>query len=301
MLLIIVEAAICYSSLFAASSIRFYGAGGLEYAHGEVFSLSISSSLVALLIILVMLAMGLYQAQRREVIWNVLNRITTAFIVTSLILSIVFFMFPQMYFSRGLFVLTLIISFVGIVAARLMFEVWVDKHTLNKKVLILGVGDKAEWISNLRRRSDQRGISIAGFYEPNSEEICVDDNRVISTNMPLDEYVLENGIDEIVVAMSERRGKFPTKELINCRLSGVEIIELPTFLERQMSRVYIELLDPSWIIFSNGFKQNGLKSMTTRAFDIFVSFSMLILINFMKCDTILIRYQQPLIVYQLLI
>ena len=252
-LLALVEAAICYMSLFAASVIRFYDLGGVSYAESEVGSIQVRSVLVSVLILLVMLAMGLYQAQRREIIWNVLNRITTAFIVASLTLSIIFFMFPGMYFGRGLFVLTLIISFIGIVSARIIFESWVDKHSLNKKVLVLGVGEKAQWVNNLRRRSDQRGINIDGFYSPNNEDAQVDENRVISTELSIDQYVLENGIDEIVVAMSERRQNFPAKELINCRLSGVDIIELPTFLERQMSRVYIELLDPSWIIFSDGF------------------------------------------------
>lgn len=274
-LLVLFQALVCYVSLFAASSIRFYELGGLEYARGEVYSLHASSLLVAILIIVVMLAMGLYQAQRREIIWNVLNRITTAFIVASLVLSIIFFMFPEMYFGRGLFVLTLLIAFIGVVFTRLIFESWVDKHNLNKKVLILGVGDKAKWVNNLRRRADQRGISIAGFYNPASEEICVDENRVISADMPLDEYVLKNNIDEIVVAMTERRRKFPAKELINCRLSGVDVIELPTFLERQMSRVYTELLDPSWIIYSDGFKRSGFKALTTRGFDIFASLTML--------------------------
>ena len=276
-LLALVEATICYLSLFAASSIRFYGQGGLAYAHGEVFSLPASSALVAALVVLIMLAMGLYQAQRREVIWNVLNRITTAFIVVSLVLSIIFFMFPEMYFGRGLFVLTLFISFVGIVFARLIFASWVDKHKLNRKVLILGIGEKAGWVDNLRRRSDRRGITIAGFYGLDTESRSIDEKSVINTDLPLDEYVLQNGIDEIVVAMTERRQTFPTKELINCRLSGVDVIELPTFLERQMSRVYIELLDPSWIIFSDGFRQNGLKAMSTRAFDIFASLFMLLL------------------------
>jgi sugar transferase (PEP-CTERM system associated) len=256
--------------------IRFYDAGGIQYAKDELVSIQASSALISVLVVLVMLAMGLYQAQRREVIWNVLNRITTAFIVASLALSIIFFMFPDMYFGRGLFVLSLFISFVGIVFARVVFESWVDKHTMNKKVLVLGVGEKAEWINNLRRRSDQRGISIVGFYSPNSEEMHVDEDRVISTELSLDEYVLQNGIDEIIVAMTERRQEFPAKELINCRLSGVDVIELPTFLERQMSRVYVELLDPSWIIFSDGFRQNALKSISTRAFDIFASLLMLI-------------------------
>ena len=275
-LLVLVEAAICYASLFAASSIRYYNYGGLEHARGEIVSLQASSILVAVLTVLVMLAMGLYQAQRREVIWNVLNRITTAFIVVSLFLSIVFFMFPQMYFGRGIFVLTLVISFVGVVTTRLIFATWVDKHKLNKKVLRLGVGEKAGWINNLRRRSDQRGITIAGFYSLNSEEVCVDEKRIISTEQSLDEYVLENGIEEIVVAVDERRQQFPTNELMNCRLSGVDVIELQTFLERQMSRVYVELLDPSWIIFSDGFRQNTLKAISTRVFDILASLTMLI-------------------------
>ncbi|MDW3095273.1 MAG: TIGR03013 family PEP-CTERM/XrtA system glycosyltransferase [Gammaproteobacteria bacterium] len=276
-LLIIVEALICYLSLFAASTIRFYNDGGIQYAKGELLSIQASSVLVAVLVVIVMLAMGLYQAQRREVIWNVLNRITTAFIVASLVLSIIFFMFPDMYFGRGLFVLTLFISFIGIVFARVIFESWVDKHTLNRRVLVLGVGENAKWVNNLRRRADQRGISIVGFYGAESEEISVDEDRVISTNQSLDEYVLDNGVEEIVVAMGERRQKFPAKELINCRLSGVDVIELPTFLERQMSRVYVELLDPSWIIFSDGFRQNTLKSISTRAFDVLASLLMLIL------------------------
>ncbi len=275
-LLILVEAAICYLSLFAASSIRFYDVGGIQYAKGELLSIQASSILTAILVVLVMLAMGLYQAQRREVIWNVLNRITTAFIVASLVLSIIFFMFPDMYFGRGLFVLTLFISFVGIVIARVIFESWVDKHTMNKKVLVLGVGEKAEWVNNLRRKADQRGVSIVGFFSPGSEDVRVDEDRVISTELSLDEFVLQNGVEEIIVAMGERRQKFPAKELINCRLSGVSVIELPTFLEKQMSRVYVELLDPSWIIFSDGFRQNALKSIGTRTFDIFASLLMLI-------------------------
>ncbi len=271
-----VEALICYMSLFAASTIRFYNDGGIQYAKVELLSIQASSVLVAVLVVIVMLAMGLYQAQRREVIWNVLNRITTAFIVASLVLSIIFFMFPDMYFGRGLFVLTLFISFIGIVFARVVFESWVDRHTLNKRVLVLGVGEKAEWVNNLRRRADQRGVSIVGFYAPESEEVSVDEDRVISTDLSLDEYVLENGVEEIIVAMGERRQKFPAKELINCRLSGIDVIELPTFLERQMSRVYVELLDPSWIIFSDGFRQNTLKAISTRAFDILASLLMLI-------------------------
>ena len=276
MLLALVEACICYVSLPIAAYIRFYEAGGIDFAVETVGSIGLRSLLVSAVIIIVMLAMGLYQAQRRENIWNILNRITTAYIVASLILSITFYMFPVVYFGRGMFVMTLIISYLGIISTRVAFEIWLDQHALNKKVLVLGAGRKAAWINGLRRKADRRGVTIVGYFKLDHENTCVSDDLVITTDQPLDEFVLKNGIEEVVVAVTNRRKNFPANELINCRLSGVDVVELPTFLERQMAKVYIELLDPSWIIFSSGFRQGMIKAVGVRALDLFASLLLLI-------------------------
>ncbi len=276
LLLALVEACICYVSLPIAAYIRFYEAGGIDFAVETVGSIGLRSLLVSAVIIIVMLAMGLYQAQRRENIWNILNRITTAYIVASLILSITFYMFPVVYFGRGMFVMTLIISYLGIISTRVAFEIWLDQHALNKKVLVLGAGRKAAWINGLRRKADRRGVTIVGYFKLDHENTCVSDDLVITTDQPLDEFVLKNGIEEVVVAVTNRRKNFPANELINCRLSGVDVVELPTFLERQMAKVYIELLDPSWIIFSSGFRQGMIKAVGVRALDLFASLLLLI-------------------------
>lgn len=277
-LLAIIEACICYVSLPLASYIRFYEEGGLAYANETIGSIEWRSLLVAVVFFIVMLAMGLYQAQRRENIWNILNRATTAYIVGSLVLSIIFYMYPVVYFGRGLFVLTLIISFLGIVFTRIAFESWLDEHVLHKKVLVLGAGKKASWINRLRRKADRRGVKIVGYFKLPHEDICIDEELIIMTSQKLDQYVLEHGIEEIVVAVTDRRQNFPASELMNCRLSGVDVVELPTFLERQMAKVYIELLDPSWIIFSNGFRQGAVKAVGVRAMDLFAS-SLLLLVT----------------------
>ena len=276
-LLALVEAGICYVSLPLASYIRFYDVGGVTYAQNSIGAIELRSLLVAVVFVVVMLAMGLYQAQRRENIWNILNRVTTAYIVGSLVLSIIFYMYPVVYFGRGLFVLTLVISFVGIISTRIAFESWLDEHALNKKVLVLGAGKKAAWINGLRRKADRRGVSIVGYYRLGHENISVTEELVIATDQKLDDYVLENGVEEVVVAVTDRRQNFPAKELMNCRLSGVDVVELPTFLERQMAKVYIELLDPSWIIFSNGFRQGVIKAVGVRALDLFASVVLLLL------------------------
>ena len=74
-LLAMVEAGICYVSLPLASYIRFYDVDGLAYAQNTIGAIGLRSLLVAAVFVVVMLAMGLYQAQRRENIWNILNRV----------------------------------------------------------------------------------------------------------------------------------------------------------------------------------------------------------------------------------
>ena len=77
---------------------------------------------------------------------------------------------------------------------------------------------------------------------------------------PISELPPEAQIDEIVVAMDDRRQQFPLKELLDCRLAGMEIIELATFLERETGKVYLDMLIPSWMIFgASGFRRDVLR------------------------------------------
>jgi lipopolysaccharide/colanic/teichoic acid biosynthesis glycosyltransferase len=94
--------------------------------------------------------------------------------------------------------------------------------------------------------------------------------------MSLHELISKYDIDEIVVALSDRRNSLPLKELMDARLKGVKIVELVTFLERQLGKIYTNLLNPSWIIFSVGFKQDSFRYLTKRIFDLVASAVLLI-------------------------
>src|SRR5690606_25724570 len=84
------------------------------------------------------------------------------------------------------------------------------------------------------------------------------------------EFVKKHRIDEIVVAMDDRRSGFPVKDLLECRLSGVAVVDLLTFLERETGKVKVDLLNPAWLIFSEGFSvKQGHK--LSRLFDLVVS------------------------------
>jgi sugar transferase (PEP-CTERM system associated) len=76
--------------------------------------------------------------------------------------------------------------------------------------------------------------------------------------------------------MDDRRLSFPMEQLLECRLEGVEIIDLVSFLERETGKVRLDVLNPSWMIFSEGFRQGRIHSTLERAFDILASLILLI-------------------------
>ena len=67
--------------------------------------------------------------------------------------------------------------------------------------------------------------------------------------------------------MDDRRQQFPLKELLDCRLAGIEVIDLVTFLERETGKVYLDMLIPSWMIFGDGFRRDVMRRYSERAFD----------------------------------
>jgi sugar transferase (PEP-CTERM system associated) len=84
-------------------------------------------------------------------------------------------------------------------------------------------------------------------------------------------------VDEIVMAMDDRRQQFPLKELLDCRLKGIDVVELASFLERETGKVYLDILIPSWMIFGDGFRRDFIRRYSERAFDIAASLVLLML------------------------
>src|SRR5882762_3936193 len=84
-------------------------------------------------------------------------------------------------------------------------------------------------------------------------------------------------VAEIVVGVRDRRnGHLSMSELLECKLEGINIVDLPTFFERESGHVQLKSLNPSWMIYSMGFGRSGSQQILKRAFDVWVSGAMLI-------------------------
>jgi sugar transferase (PEP-CTERM system associated) len=223
-----------------------------------------------------MMSMGLYQrgAQEREASFVI--RLALAFLLGTVLLTLVFYAVPSMFMGRGVLGLSLIFAFVGITVVREVFSRLAAAESRKRRVLVLGSGVTAHSIAELLRTGPSVGFVVVGYVPLPADHTLVAADALITQDRPLLETAIAREIDEIVVAADDRRKQLPGADLVDCKMSGVEVLDVLTFFEKELALVKIDLLHPSWIFLStNGFRMGMSGIYGKRLFD--MSLTILIL------------------------
>jgi len=237
----------------------------------------LQSMVLAGCVMVAAVAMGLFSRRLRDRTAGIVLRIGVAVIAGAFLGGLLLYASPDhrptfievfAFLAIGLFSLTFV---------RVLARNFLDEDILKRRVLVYGAGNNAARIMALRRRADQRGFKVVGFVPARNEDRMVPADRLLLKNAPVSAIASENEIDEIVVAMDDRRQQFPLKELLDCRLAGVEVVELASFLERETGKVYLDILIPSWMIFGSGFRRDIFRRYSERAFDLLASLALLLM------------------------
>jgi sugar transferase (PEP-CTERM system associated) len=130
--------------------------------------------------------------------------------------------------------------------------------------------------TRMRRRSDRAGYNLVGVVHTAGDSIDPLGEPVFEAPNGLKELCERLNIDELVVALQDRRQALPVKELLDCRLAGIGVIEFISFMERETGRIQLDLLSPGWMTFGEGFRRDGLRRFTSRALDFVASGLMVI-------------------------
>jgi len=276
-LLALIEAGLAFLALYAAASIRFdigmHELPELERQYGPLWPRGVAFSAI---VVGCLLAFGLYNSRQRVHLTGILARVLVALIVSSCATAALFYVVPSMHLGRGVAALAVLLMLCAVVVSRLVFARMADEDIFKRRVLVFGAGSVAATVARLRRATDRQGFSLAGFVMPPTEERVVPAERVLDSNGDLCALCNRLGITEVVVAMDDRRRGFPIPQLLNCRLAGIEVTELLTFLERETGRVRIDVLNPSWLIFGQGFRRDPVRLFSCRALDVLASLAVLV-------------------------
>jgi sugar transferase (PEP-CTERM system associated) len=236
--------------------------GSALWARPLIFSLVLTVSL---------LSFGLYSARQRARTGGMVARIIAAVGAGLAVVLVVFYLVPHLRIGRGVIFLATAGVLLGIAISRVIFHQVVDESLFKRRVIVYGCGRNAAPISRLRRRSDRRGFELVGFVQPEGEDCTMSPSLVLEKRGSLAQLCTQLDVAEVVVAMDDRRRGFPILELLDCRLAGIDVTELLTFLERETGRVRIDVLNPSWMIFGEGFRRDPVRLFSSRTLDIAAS------------------------------
>lgn len=272
--LILIELALFWGSIYLGAELRFFGVE----IDSELLPLWPKAMLFSSVMFLSLTAMGLYKNLYREGLEGTILRLGLSMLLALAGMTVVFYLFPYLFLGRGAFAWAFIIAVVGIFLVRFFFVKYIDSETLKRRVLVLGAGKRAEQFKKLRRKGDQIGFKILGFVHVHGEHDILPPEKVIHIDTPLIDYAQQHQIQEIVVAIEDRRLSFPVDDLLDCKMSGIDVVDSLTFFERETGKVRLETLHPSWLIYSDGFQHVGFQLTIKRGFDVFAS-SLILLVT----------------------
>ena len=275
--LALVDTALFVLSLYAGTYIFCTMQLGPESFQGYLPEIPARAVTFALATVICLFAMGLYEPRMREGRSGVLVRTFGGFALASLVATGIFYLLPAFELWRGILLYAVLLSFIANLITRLTFSNVTDLDQFKNRVLVYGSGSAASTItSSMRRKSDRQGFSIVGFVRVNDEEPLVAGERIINLRQPLAEYAKQTEIDQIVVALDNKRDPAPTDEFFKCRLQGIKVMNLVNFFEREAGKILVDFASPGWMTLTEDLRSNVSSSWTKRCFDLCASLSLLL-------------------------
>lgn len=169
-----------------------------------------------------------------------------------------------------------------VIVRRVFVAHWSGEGRAGSRVLVFGTGPAAQMVGTTLKSADPLARIVGYFPGPNEKQCAVPGGECLGTTRSLTETARQLGVDEIVVALTERRsGSMPLRELLDCKLAGVRVYDITTYFERMLGQIRIDYVNAGWLIFGDGFNQGLVRTTVKRIFDI-------------ACSAILIAVSAPI-------
>jgi sugar transferase (PEP-CTERM system associated) len=154
-------------------------------------------------------------------------------------------------------------------AIRSVFFAAAGKERFKRKVLVLGAGFRARQIlEDLRTPFNRKGFILTGFVALPDEPVEISQDNLLDIPTTIHDHILKHPVNEIVVAVDDRRKGLPMEDLLECKMEGVKIVDGATFYERESRKVALEMVTRGWLVFTDGFTVSSVFGFGKRGLDI---------------------------------
>ncbi len=218
-----------------------------------------------------MIAVGVYGNEALRSLRFAGARLLVAVSLAIIALAFLDFVLPGSTFWRSTLLYAMGLAILLLVANRMIVGGILGASAFRRRVLVLGAGPRALRLKELSEKPGS-GFVIVGYIGMNESTLVVEEAIPRSAIHDLSRFVANLGASEVVLALEERRNALPLKDLLRVKTAGVHVNDFSSFMERETGRVDLDTLNPSWLIFSDGFSSGrALSSVAKRLFDIAAS------------------------------
>ncbi len=240
-------------------------------------------------------ASGLYSQSHKRSLTQSCARALFALLIGLPLAYGLFSLIPATVSHRDLLTTTAMLA-VALVMVHRVYAAHSGSQTSGRsKILIFGSGHAALAVSDSLRAADPHAHIVGFLPGPNEIDPQVPAHQLIAGNESLTDAAMRLGVDEIVVALSERRGgSMPLRQLLDCKLYGIRVVDLATYFEKTLAQIKISHVHAGWLIFGDGFNQGVMRSAVKRVFDLVSSLVLLVLsAPVMLVTAVLIKLESP--------
>ncbi|SOB79251.1 sugar transferase, PEP-CTERM system associated/exopolysaccharide biosynthesis polyprenyl glycosylphosphotransferase [Sphingomonas guangdongensis] len=224
-----------------------------------------------------MVAVGVYGAESLQSIRYAAVRLSVGIAIGIIFLSAVFFILPQLSLWRSNLFYAMFLAIAALIVVRLLLGKTLGSQAFKRRVVVLGAGPRAARLKQLAGKPGS-GFVVVGYVSMSESNRVIPEAIARDAIYNLADHVVLLNASEVVLALEERRNALPLKDLVRIKTAGVHVNDTSTFLERETGRVDLDSVNPSWLIFSDGFSSGRmLSSIFKRLFDIGASVVLLVL------------------------
>lgn len=263
-----------------ALAVFFRYFGDLAFFSENLGFLLPSAMVFSALNLLVMVALGVHQSRLEEGMSGMMLRTIMALIVSIPLCGFAHLLSNEWLWyigSSNVLTTASVFGFFLLGIARLLFFATVGKETFKRKVLVLGAGFRARQIhEDLRTPFNRKGFILTGFVPLPDEPVEISEEYLLNIPTTLQQYILKHPVNEIVVAVDDRRKGLPMEDLLECKMEGVRIVDGASFYERESRKVALEMVTRGWLVFSDGFTVSSVYGFGKRSLDILAASALLL-------------------------
>jgi len=204
---------------------------------------------------------------------------------------------PKFGVAGNMYYLSILIASVLLLVWRFLFEIYITRIAPQETILIVGTGEVARLVGQEVKKRQRLGFRLVGFIgapaQTNNDSVG-EVGKVLGDPTQMDSIVKKYDIRKVVVAITERRGEYPVKEMLALRVGGQQVVEWPVFFEKLSGRIPIDSLAPSFFIFNEGFRKSRILLAIRRVVSAIVAaLTLVILLPVFLVIAILIMLDSP--------